>query len=167
MTLVFIDTETTGLDPDRHEIWELAFAIDDGPIHSGPVPHSLRHADPFALDLNGYHSRFVDARPGAIEPQCRRALTGATLVAANPAFDAAFLRARWGETPWHYRLWDVEAYAAGVLGMHTLTGLAGVADALRSLGHDIPDPNHTAAADVATLQATFYALHSISTEATK
>jgi oligoribonuclease (3'-5' exoribonuclease) len=46
MTLVFLDTETTGLDPNRHEIWEVAYAVEDDPIVSGSVHHSLRNADP-------------------------------------------------------------------------------------------------------------------------
>lgn len=161
MTLVFLDTETTGLDPDRHEIWELAYAVDEGDIHGGVVYHSMRHADPKALSMNGYHERsfprsFADMQ--ALELGCREALSGATLVAANPSFDAAFLRARWGVTPWHHRLWDIEAYAAGVLGWRSLKGMAGVADALREFGYDIPHPDHSAAGDVAALRASFYAL---------
>lgn len=162
MTLVFIDTETTGLDPNRHEVWELAYAIGQGPIHSGVIAHSLRCADPVALRLNGYANRADRLSFNlTVEEECRSALEGATLVAANPAFDAGFLRARWGHTPWHHRLWDVEAYAAGVLGLDSLKGLKGITDTLRELGHDIPEPDHSAAADVATLRASFNALRAI------
>lgn len=161
MTLVFVDTETTGLDPTRHQVWELAYAVDSGPVQSGVVYHSLANADPTALRLNGYHSRsypqkFSDMQ--ALEEGCRDALQGATLVAANPAFDAAFLRARWGVAPWHHRLWDIEAYAAGVLNLDSLKGLAGVAAVLRDMGHKIPEPDHSAGADVTTLQSIFYTL---------
>ena len=164
MTLVFIDTETTGLDPTRHEVWEIAYAVDDAPIMSGVLWHSLRNADPHALSLNGYWERTagVDARfCSDLEVGARRALEGATLVGANPAFDAAFLRARWGDVFWHHRLWDVEAYAAGVLGLDKLAGLKGVAAALCDMGHEIPEPDHSAAADVATLRASFRALQAI------
>ena len=166
VSLIFLDTETTGLDPDRHEVWEIAYAIDDGPIESGVVLHSLRYADPTALVMNGYWRRApsVDADQSAgdlagFEGGLRSALKGATIVGANPAFDAAFLRARWGETPWHYRLWDIEAYAAGVHGLNSLSSLSTIASVLRDLGHDIPTPDHSAAGDVATLRASFYALH--------
>jgi DNA polymerase-3 subunit epsilon len=165
MTLVFLDTETTGLDPDRHEVWEIAYAVDDEPILSAVVPHSFANPDPKALAMNGYLDRALDVRPSRLfEESVKADLDGATLIGANPAFDAAFLRARWGVTPWHHRLWDVEAYAAGVLGWDKLRGLAGIAEALREMGHEIPEPDHTAAADVATLRAAFRALQSIATD---
>jgi hypothetical protein len=164
MMLVFLDTETTGLDPARHDVWEAAWAVDDGPVESAFLAHDVAGADPEALRLNGYLTR----RPRldvvaslTSEHALRQALTGATLVAANPAFDAAFLRARWGEAPWRYRLLDVEAYAMGALGYDTPQGLARIARDLRKIGADIPEPDHTAAADVATLRACFYALRSI------
>ena len=161
MTLVYIDTETTGLDPDRHEVWELAYAVDNGPILSGVVAHSLRYADPTALAMNGYNDRGVVPVPSDVESICRSALDGATLVAANPAFDASFLRARWGVTPWRYRMLDVEAYAMGALGYDVPKGLKQIADDLRALGHEIPAPDHSAAADVATLRACHLALAAI------
>lgn len=160
MTLVFLDTETTGLDPLRHEVWEVAYAVDGGPVLSGVVPHSLRNADPEALSMNGYlargHGRWV-----SVENGLRGSLSGATLVGANPAFDAAFLRARWGVSPWHYRLLDVEAYAAGVLGLEMPQGLAKTTKTVRDLGFDIPEPDHTAAGDVATVRAVYEALREI------
>ena len=171
MTLVYLDTETTGLDPDRHEIWELAYAVDDGPIHSGVMFHSLRHADPKALAMNGYWDRTRDATPKAwqqLENGARTALEGATLVGANPAFDAAFLRARWGVAPWRYRLLDVEAYAMGALGYDQPKGLKDIAATLAiGEGFDIPSPDHSAAGDVATLRACHLALRKIYAEATR
>lgn len=158
--LVFLDTETTGLDPALHEVWEIAWAIGDGQIQSGVLPHSLRTADPEALALNGYHrpSRgAVNVDPG-LDPFLRKQFTGATIVGSNPAFDTAFLRARWGVAPWHHRMIAVESVALGVLGYERPKGLAGVAADLRDRGHDIPEPDHTAAGDVATLRAVYVAL---------
>lgn len=161
MTLVYLDTETTGLDPDRHEIWELAYAIDDGPIESGVIIHSLRNATPEALSMNGYWDRAQVVAPQscmAVEIGLRSAIVGATIVGANPAFDAAFLKARWGITPWHYRLFDIEAFAAGVLGFATPRGLAATRLALVDMGYDIPKPDHTAHGDVKTLREVHRAL---------
>lgn len=161
MTFVYLDTETTGLDPDRHEVWEIAYAIDDGPVLSAFVPHSLATADREALELNGYWRRHVGRVDDRADLHARLALDGATLVGANPAFDAAFLRARWGVTPWKYRLLDVEAYAMGALGFDEPRGLAAIREALVELGRDIPEPDHTAGGDVATVRACHLALRSI------
>ena len=70
-------------------------------------------------------------------------LDGATMVGVNPAFDAAMLRARWGFTPWHYRLLDVEAYAAAVLGLDHVPSLAEVCERVR-----VKPGDHTTAGDV-------------------
>jgi len=54
--LCFIDTETVGLDPDAHPIWELALIIDD-------LEYLMRFdvdpnvGDPIALNLSGFHER--------------------------------------------------------------------------------------------------------------
>lgn len=41
--LVFLDTETTGLDPARHEVWEIAYAVGKHDILSAIVPHQLAY----------------------------------------------------------------------------------------------------------------------------
>lgn len=157
--LVFLDTETTGLDPALHEVWEIAWAVEDGPIMSAVVPHTLRTADPKALELNGYWGRGFVADPvESSDVTLRETLTGATIVGANPAFDTAFLRVRWGVAPWHHRLIDVEAMALGILGLDRPKGLNGLAEQLSGYGHDIPDPGHAAAGDVATTRAVYHAL---------
>lgn len=168
MTLVFLDTETTGLSPVAHQLWEAAYAVDDGPIVRTALQHTLYGADPRALELNGYMTRggalttreaHDEAELG--EAALRQALTGATVVGANPAFDTAFLRFRWGSAPWHYRLFDIEAYAAGVLGWNAPRGLADIREELVELGFGIPAPDHSAVADVETLRRSFRALQQI------
>lgn len=54
----FVDTETTGLHPDRHQIWEVALITPDGAEHvwQFPVLNEL-DADPFALEVGHYWDR--------------------------------------------------------------------------------------------------------------
>ena len=171
MTLVYIDTETTGLDPERHEVWELAYAIEAGPIKSGVLWHSLRHADPEALAMNGYWDRTKGVDPEAcstLEIDARNALDRATLVGANPAFDTAFLRARWGVTPWRYRLFDIETYAMPWLRVDEPIGLAAIAVRMNAAGHEIDPPQHDAHGDVRTLRQVHLMLrHLYAEESTK
>jgi hypothetical protein len=108
-----------------------------------------------------------------------------TLVAANPNFDAGmlfgkvigvesranrvkrFLRlpAPAAPTePWHYRLLDIEAYAAGVLGWTELKGLRAIQEHLTTMHRHIITPNHTSAGDVATLRGVHWALMDILAE---
>jgi len=65
--IVFIDTETTSLAPDRH-IWEIAMIRrheGERKVASFFVTVDLRHADPFALKL----TRFYDRHPDFTQPK--------------------------------------------------------------------------------------------------
>lgn len=157
--LIFLDTETTGLDPALHEVWEIAWAVNDGPIQSFVVPHDIATADPTALELNGYWARGIGT-PAAktIDVLLKVALDGATVVGSNPAFDTTFLWARWGVSPWHHRLLAVESFAMGILDYDLPQGLATVAADLRELGYEIGEPDHSAAGDVAVLRDVYNAL---------
>lgn len=61
MDLVFVDVETTGLDPERHELLEVA-AVRVHPHTLEPLDHAsarvrpgrLADANPRALEVNGY-----------------------------------------------------------------------------------------------------------------
>ncbi|HET9974278.1 MAG TPA: hypothetical protein VFQ68_39005 [Streptosporangiaceae bacterium] len=55
--ICFIDTETTGLDPDRHAIWEVALITPDGDEHVWQFPVDEMSADPFALNIGRYWDR--------------------------------------------------------------------------------------------------------------
>jgi len=153
--LVFLDLETTGLDEKKHQVWEAAYAVDDNDVQSSLLNHSLKNANPVALGINNYSDRikaWVDTNSGhanrnAWETKLRAVLTGATLVAANPTFDATMLKARWGEAPWAYRMIDLEAYAMPYLGLDRPRGLAYIAE---KLGVEAPD--HSAHQDVVTLR---------------
>ena len=53
----FVDTETTGLDPDRHAIWEVALITPNGDEHVWQFPVDEMAADPFALNIGHYWDR--------------------------------------------------------------------------------------------------------------
>jgi hypothetical protein len=57
MTVCWVDTETTGLHPWQHEIWEIGLILPGGAEHRWFLPVDLGQADPFALEIGRYHSR--------------------------------------------------------------------------------------------------------------
>lgn len=112
--LAFVDTETTGLDPVRHQIWECAVIV-RGPVPTGlrpdelgdyPVrwflPVDVSRADPVALDIGGFHERHPHGRDWngrgvltspALFAKTFAALTqGVHLVGAVTSFDEERLR---------------------------------------------------------------------------
>jgi hypothetical protein len=128
-------------------IWELA-VIDraDGTRHLWRMEPDLAKADPGALQVGRFYERTLKMswhssdtggeRPEAVydlhaadwaywsQPRALAAvlaplLDRATLIAANPTFDAGFLAAflrRYGQAPtWHYRLRDIGSMAWGYL----------------------------------------------------
>jgi DNA polymerase III epsilon subunit-like protein len=130
VTVAFVDTETTGLDPERHEIWEVGLILPDGSEHSWQLPVDLSRADAIALNVGQFHERrkeawkdgYTDADWLAEFSQRFVALTrGLHLAGCVVSFDAErlakLLRAN-GECPmWHYHLIDSEALVAGLLGI--------------------------------------------------
>lgn len=121
--LAFVDLETTGLDPKRHEPYEIAIITDDGTEHSWWLPVDLSRADSNALRISRYYERHppdVDLdNPSRVASDIARLTAGAHLVGMVPSFDAAFLTVllqRHGLTSaWHYHIVDCEALAAGHL----------------------------------------------------
>jgi hypothetical protein len=57
--LVFVDTETTGLDPDRHEVYEIGLIDGNGAeLHLWISDAPLQTADPIALRIGRYYERW-------------------------------------------------------------------------------------------------------------
>lgn len=141
--LIVVDVETTGLDPARHVVLEVA-AVN---VHSGQELHfaprvepgALEAADPNALRLNRYFERgvFEMVLRADVEDEAwvelATMLDGNTLAGSNPTFDSAMLSVS-GRVPecWHHRLADLAAYAAPALGLEpdALPGLEAVCAAL-------------------------------------
>ena len=138
--IVFLDTETTSLDDERGEVWEIGL-IDDlsSREYCWQIRPDLTTADPNSLRISGYYRRnhMADHLIGdalrlahpyhvgagittkAVAQELAMLLAGKTVIGAVPDFDYRFLRkflARHGEV-WtaHYHLIDIEAMAAGYL----------------------------------------------------
>lgn len=102
--LCFIDVETTGLDPDFHEIIELA-AIRVDPItwqieqelELKVMPEHIETADDKALEINGFCPDRWKGAPSLEEAisQLRPLLGGAMPAGHNIGFDMGFLTAAW------------------------------------------------------------------------
>lgn len=137
--VVFIDTETTSLRPDRRA-WDIGLIVrEPGQPDSehqwfiDVYDLELDNADPFALKIGRFyerHPQMIDPRgsgvyEAAVLQQVERETRGAHLIGAVPNFDAEVLASRMrahGIAPsWHYHLIDVEALAVGYLaGVTTL-----------------------------------------------
>lgn len=160
--LVFIDLETTGLDARIHQPWEVCFWAED---HDRPLtytlPHTLEHADARALEVGDYWRR-KDLAPKADADYLAHHLRGATLVGANPTFDAAFLTEFIGAPVWHYRLIDVCAGAMWIFGWDRPRSLIDTATHLREVErYPIHEADHTAEGDVRAVRGVYKALRDL------
>ncbi|WP_181785610.1 3'-5' exonuclease [Streptomyces phytophilus] len=126
--LAVVDTETTGLDRFLHDAWEIAAIVRaDGyeDEYVFRIEPDLTNADSKALEINRYHERTTapdwrwDDRQTAAT-RLYSLLNGAVILGSNPAFDADMIGNLFGRyyadpRPWHYRVIDVPAMAAGWL----------------------------------------------------
>lgn len=166
-TLAYVDTETTGLDPRIHQPYEVCWwREDESEPRTLQLPHSLEYADPAALKIGGYHDRGMTPHEYVEKANtCRfkllANLTGVTLVGSNPGFDAAILTRFIGYAPWHHRHINVADAAMWVFNWDRPKGLHDIVLALAAEGYDVPEPDHTAEADVRATRAVYEALRSI------
>lgn len=133
--IVALDTETTGVHPER-QVWEIGMIRrdDDGQRETQfYVDVDLDQADPFGLSVGRFYERhplgrYVSGRddaPAPARPQRLAAIEvarwthGAHVVGAVPNFDtevlSSLLRAHGAIPAWHYHLIDVETLAVGYL----------------------------------------------------
>jgi len=100
MSVVFLDCETTGLDPRRHVPWEVAIVEPDGTEHVWcwrPAEEFMAQADQKALDIGRFRERAPLIRNAKIEQmaasEVHRLLEGNVIVGSNPHFDVTMLTA--------------------------------------------------------------------------
>lgn len=168
---VVVDLETTGLE-SHHQATEAAwYDLETNEYDQFLVPHTLDGADPYALELSGYHDRIagkpVDDGTKMHEMWDRLGGDGAkvTIWGANPGFDirhmiAMFERSGLNGQPFHHRPLDpcVGAYwlLPGEFAFGDTPGLAQVAELL-----GVPMSHHEAMADVFTTVAVLRAINAL------
>ena len=159
--LLFIDVETTGLDPAKHELIEVAAirTTPDGKSVLGKyeaklLPKNIAGADPTALKVNGYTEsewspdKCVDA--SEVATSLNRLGMDCVLVGQNVSFDEGFLLPLFKSVnlkpAWGYHKVDTVALAWPVYTTTNLEGLS-LSKLCAFLGVTTV-PNHRAAADV-------------------
>jgi DNA polymerase III alpha subunit (gram-positive type) len=164
----FVDIETTGLDPDEHDVLEVGVVLEEPETTIEEVHFSLavdlRLADPSALAINQAVERQAELEAIRMERAHAALLLSTKLEAAvfignNPAFDQAFLRkflAEHGLEPsWKYHVVDVKALAGMALGLKPTWSTGRL---LASLGME-DHVAHTALADAYQARDIFYAAY--------
>jgi oligoribonuclease (3'-5' exoribonuclease) len=182
--LAYIDCETTGLDPLRHEIWDVGLIVEDYETdgldlnmqeYQWYLPVTLDTAEPRALTVGKFYQRHpqwqrgfgpsaeLDIRvadPTVVAREVAKLTNGAHLVGNVVSFDAAFLTywmRRIGAVPtWHYHLVDCEALVAGALHLPPPWKSA---DLSRAVGVEPPgeEDHHTALGDARWSRRLFHA----------
>lgn len=100
--IVFLDTETTGLHHENHEIIEIAIVVIENGVRTLEMetkifPKHIQTAEPMALEVNGYsreewaHTAIRWDRKFSLE--IRDILKDSMIVGHNPMFDMRFIEA--------------------------------------------------------------------------
>lgn len=168
MGLLFIDTETTGLNPETDQLIEIAYAyLDDPEPKTLILPHDRNNVSPEAAKVNNYYERGLGnpaiwcTRNQLIEFEWD-ILAGETLVGANIGFDESFLAKEFPSKKWHYRKLDIESIAYKAFGYpEKVPGMKQIFEELTSRGYELPEPDHTAAGDVRALVRAFEILREL------
>lgn len=166
--IIFVDSETTGLDDRTQQITEFAWCGLTGPSDRLILPHFTHGAEQAALDISGHHARELwDPSTWASREDMiglHGILNGAILAGANVGFDVRFLSNVYTDRPWYYRTLDVESYAAGALGWEVGHKLSETASRLRDMGFTITESDHTAQHDVLCARDVYIAARTFAME---
>ncbi len=172
---VFVDTETTGLDFQRHQLTEVSWIVryEDGRQEERQYfpDHTLDGADEKALELTHYHERIAPQERSPASEWLVRFLDDAedaVLVGAVPDFDSRHLEraaARIERRPtWDHHLLDVETLALPLIspGPEAPRSLAKTCRAL-GIPHD-RDQAHGALYDAQQAMRVFDRVHELLAE---
>lgn len=161
--VAFIDIETTGLDPARHDVWEIGMIV-NGNEYEWQLPVQVGKADSAALRINRYYERVrtgaeMDSRPDAAY-HIAKLTSGRMIVGAVPSFDVSFLEPmlrNQGYCPaWSHRLICVESLAAGAYKILP----CGLGKLVEKMGISFdPMQAHTAIGDARLARAVFRAIY--------
>jgi DNA polymerase-3 subunit epsilon len=164
LPLLFLDLETTGLDPGAgHRVAEVALLRTEGGHELSRLDSLVnpgRPLDPSAAAVNGLRDEDLAVAPPfvALAPTVTTLATGAVLVGHNVRFDLTFLAAELraaGEPPLVGPVLDTLALARRLLRRRSYSLAALCAE----LG--LPAPTHKAMDDVEATRALFWALTSL------
>ena len=137
--IIFLDCETTGLNPDKHEILSIGAVKEDGTTFECKViPLHIKEADPKALEINGYKKEDWDEAfflPHAL--QLLNDFVGTDMpyfMAYNASFDLSFLEKAYRDCnlpwPFHYHKLDLLTLAWSKLPAESSLSLKNVCLAL-------------------------------------
>jgi DNA polymerase III subunit epsilon len=99
---VYLDTETTGLSPERDELVELALIDDAGGVLLDTLVRPVRLTEwPEAMAIHGITPAMVKDAPTLeqLVPELLAHLTGAHLIIYNAGYDLGFLPAHVQDAP--------------------------------------------------------------------
>ncbi|BDU78222.1 3'-5' exonuclease [Mesoterricola sediminis] len=168
--LLFVDTETGGVDPRKHSLLSVAFVVGDGPKVINSLEVLIRH-EPFVVSAGGMRVNRIDLvrhAEAALEPRMAMDVMGVfldqhfphrckpvILAGHNVAFDQAFLETFWEglgipfESRFGHRTVDTHAIAAALrdAGRLPLEDL-GSSSLFAHFGIEVPEEKrHTALGD--------------------
>ena len=165
--LIFLDTETTGLNPDTDELVELSYAV--GPYGKiSTLFFGVEEVPPFIDNLIKFSERNIAGlKSDVLQFQNFVSIShGQTMVASNPAFDKAFLE-KAGLWFMHYRMLDLETYSMPILDFKSVPSQVDIVNKLDDLGYTTVSGDHTSKRDVWSMQEIWQSLQAVARDRRK